>query len=69
MHRIDHKDGILTGVHKVQNTFGRVAAPHLNVRLQGEEHIAEQALMNVRPFEFGYTERWPRRTRTEHGTC
>lgn len=68
MHRVDHKDGILTGVHKVQDTLSGVAAPHLNVCLQREEHIAEQALMDVRPLEFGYAERWPRRTRTEHGT-
>lgn len=68
MHRIDHKYGILTGVHKVQYTLGGMAAPHLYICFQREEHIAQQALMYVGPFEFGYAEWWTRRSRTEHGT-
>lgn len=66
MHRVDHENSVLAAIDEIQDSFGGVAPPHLDVGFQREEHVGKQSLVNVRPFELGYPEWWSGWSRTEH---
>lgn len=67
MNGVDDEDGIVAAIDEVQNGFSGMAAPYLDVRFQREKHIRKQSLMDVRPFEFGYSEGRSCGTWTKHG--
>lgn len=36
MNSVDYENGVFAAINKVQDRFGGVAAPHLNIGLQGK---------------------------------
>ncbi len=65
VHRVDEEDAVFGRIYEVEDGFGRVRTPNLNVSLEAEEDVGQESLVNIRPAEFRNAERRSRRTGTE----